>query len=594
MWGAIFAITSLSVPAHAAGKLAEKKRKSSSSSSSSSCKKYDYVIVGAGTAGAALAHKLSDNHKKSVFVITDGQNRNDDPEILASYSSPDLVSALYNIGSDPQYAESYNCKVIGPFQVFAYTEGTAWGGSSSHNYMVAVRGTPDIYNSWAAISGNPQWSYNSMLPLMKALEDYSPCGTFDPLQRGSNGPISITQNPPVLTDPLSNALATATTVGFIDDINNPNDISSTGHYNLGYTAVQAFATLGDPSCTPGVERAGIRSWSGKAFLDESTVTKDGKGVHGRKLTIASNAHANKVLFKGKKAIGVQYVVEKDGNQEVLEVYGKKIILCAGAINSPAILERSGIGDPAVLEPLGVDVLVANTNVGENLLNQYGSYIQVTVGTTDFANQAFWNLAQNPSKPAFDPVYVYPNDDTRRVQLDMLPFGPSFTQIATFVLEPQSVGNLHIVSRNPLVQPLINLNLFSDGSYLTHGTDANKLVTAANLIASGVGLGNMVAPPASVFSNPPGTDPANDGNLFATLISADWLVLADHIVATTRMGTSIANGVVDGDLNVFGVKNLKVADIGVLPVLPNGNTAYAAFLVGLRCATILGAEVPPAL
>ncbi len=616
LWGAFFALTTVATPAFAARKPAHKKigeRKhksrsscsSSSSSSSSSCssssstshgkKVYDYVIVGAGSAGCILARKLSDSKKKSVFVITDGINRNDDPLILATPSSPDYANALWSITNDPQYAETYDCKVFNPLQTTTYTEGTSWGGSSSHNYLVAVRGTPDIYDSWAITSGNAQWSYNNMLPLMLALENYNPCGSFDFSERGVAGPISITQNPSVLTDPLCDALNTATTVGFIDDYNDPTDVSSTGHLYLGYSAAQSFATLGDPSCTPGVERSGVRSWSALSFLDSSVVTKDGHGRHGRKLEIASNAHANKVLFKGKKAIGVQYAVEKDGNQEVLNVYGKQIILCAGALNSPAILERSGIGDPAVLGALGIDVLVANTNVGNNLINQYGGYVDVSIPTDNFANEAFWNLAENPAiVPAFDPVYDYPDDNTRRIQLILLPVAPSVTEIATFILEPQSIGNTHIVTRNPLVQPLLNLNLYSDGDYLTPGTDANKIMTAVNLIATGVGVNNMISPPGSLFSTPPGTDPASDAEIFSIMKSPDNLSPEDHIVATTRMGTSIADGVVDGNLNVFGVKNLMIADIGVLPMSPNGNTGYAAYMVGLRGATILGVPVPPAL
>ena len=156
LWGAFFALTTVATPAFAARKPAHKKigeRKhksrsscsSSSSSSSSSCssssstshgkKVYDYVIVGAGSAGCILARKLSDSKKKSVFVITDGINRNDNPLILATPSSPDYANALWSITNDPQYAETYDCKVFNPLQTTTYTEGTSWGGS-----YVDVRG----------------------------------------------------------------------------------------------------------------------------------------------------------------------------------------------------------------------------------------------------------------------------------------------------------------------------------------------------------------------------------------------------------------------------------------------------------------------
>ncbi len=624
MWGAVFAFTApLSAAAKVENKLhaqnrlnrtkiVEKKHKScsssstdsssssSSSSSSHSHKKprvWDYIIVGAGSAGSILARKLSDCKKKSVLVITDGVNRNNDPRVLATPSDPNLYDDLWVLTNDPQYSEAYDIRVFGPFQYTDYTEGTPWGGGSAHNYMVAVRGTPEIYDSWAAASNNSQWSYSNMLPLMQALETYNPCGAFDGAERGSSGPISITQNPSVLGDPLTNALNSATTVGFIDDYNDATAVSSTGHHYVGYSAVQTFATLGNPTCTPGIERSGIRSWSGREFLDSSVVSVDGHGKHGRKLYVSSNSHANKVLFHGDKAVGVQYVVEKDGNQTVHDVYGKEIILCAGALNSAAILERSGIGDPAVLGPLEIDILVPNVNVGNNLINQYGTTVVTGVPTENFANQAFWNLHENPSLPAFDPVYAYPDDDERRVQIDQLPFplvNPYAGICQTFVLEPQSVGSSHIVSRNPLVQPFVDLNMYSDGDWKTNGTDANKIITALNLIASGVGVNNMFQPPSYLFQNPPGINAAADENLFTYVTTPDALQIEDHIIATTRMGTSVADGVVDGDLNVFGVRHLKVADIGVLPVEPNGNTCYAAYMVGLRCATILGVDVPPAL
>ena len=330
--------------------------------------KYDYIIVGNGSAGSILARKLSDDLKTKVLVVEAGINQDNDPAVL-DFGQAAFFEDLWNITNDPYYAETYALEVIAPLQTTVYSEGRGWGGSSKHNYFVAVRGTPPIWDSWASISGNPAWSYNNMLPLMIALENYTPCmTTANASQRGVGGPISITQLTAVDLGPLSAAIAAGMAtggVGTITDYNDPTLSSSTGLLYMGVSPLQGFITSPSP-CVPGV-----RSFSSREFLTTDVVTPDGRGVGKRKLSIQSNCHVSRVIMDGTKAKGVEFVYGSKGNK-VGKAYGKKIILCAGAINTPAILMRSGIGDPAILGPLGIDVKIANPNVGANLQNQYGS------------------------------------------------------------------------------------------------------------------------------------------------------------------------------------------------------------------------------
>lgn len=548
---------------------------------------YDYIIVGNGTAGAVLARKLSDDKKAKILVLEAGANHSEDPNVLDA-SGVNLLSILTELTIDPKYAQTYGVAAVFPLQFITYSEGRGWGGSSAHNYLEAIRGSPWIYNGWATLSGSTQWSYNNLLPLMKAIETYTPDpGPPNTAQRGTSGPISITQTGTLAdleADTLAQDLAiTGTNNGFIEDINDPTAVSTTGHTGLGFAPYQMFAT---PGATLGT--VGHRSFSSNSFLPSSVVSSLGKATDGRLLRIESNASVSRVLFNGKKAIGVEFVYGTNENQ-VLQAYGKKIILCAGGINSAAILQRSGIGDANLLNSLGIDVLVDNPNVGANLINQYGAGATVAVGTT--VTPFLQGFVNGACATPFSAPFDYPDDNTRRIQFAAAAAGPSQSLVFAFILEPKSRGSVQIVSANPLIQPKVSLNCYSDGGVETQGTDANLVVDAYYLIANGVGSGNMISPPSGLFAQPPG-DVVQDATLLA--IAQNGIIATSHILGTTAMGTSIQNGVVDGNLQVFGVQNLMVADLGVAPVSPDGNTCFAVYVIGLNAARILGAPVPPAL
>jgi choline dehydrogenase len=398
---------------------------------------------------------------------------------------------------------------------------------------------------------------------MKALETYTPDGTvLNPQQRGTSGPLFITQTPPVFQDPLAQAIATATNTPLISDYNDPTE------GNIGVSAEQDFITPPPNS---------IRSFSINAFLPPSVVSKKGKGKHGRKLRIRSEAYVTRVIFKKKKAIGVEYILSKN-QEKVLTVYAKKkVILCAGSVSSPAILERSGIGDAKLLKSLGIPVLVDNSNVGDHLQNQYGVQAVIS-GTAPIPIMAF--IDESPFMPA---------DGERRFQIIAQNAGP-VTLMIGFLTEPKSVGSTHIVSKNPLIDPFINLNMYSDGPVTSKGTDAYLVVSFFKLlqiIAAEAGR-QVLSPPA--FDYPPPFGPApNDDRLLADAESLPFITPEDHIIGTTRMATSIKDGVVDGTLHVFGVKNLMVADNGVTPLSLDGNIAYGAYLVGIEAAKFIEAK-----
>lgn len=248
---------------------------------------------------------------------------------------------------------------------------------------------------------------------------------------------------------------------------------------------------------------------------------------------------------------------------------------AGAVNTPAILQRSGYGDAALLKSLGIDVVVNNPNVGANISDQYGAISIMTGSTVNPYLQGFINGAP-----------YLPNDQVRRLQTIGLNLPNGTIMFFGFILHPKSVGSVQIVSRNPFIYPNLNLNFYSDGPVTDPNSDAYAIVSFFKIMK------NIASASGNTLLFPPAADFESDEALLADAQSV--LQSAYHNVGSTRMGTSIANGVVDGNLRVFGVKNLMIADIGVLPTPPSGNTCYSAYLVGLEAAAILDVPTPPAL
>lgn len=579
LFGAMFTMTSL--PTHLlANPIAEKNNRHHSSSSSSSsssvsyesigsssssCSKkkkhhssyksneFDYIIVGNGTAGAVLARKLTNNKKNRVLVLEAGPNLSKDPQVL----NPVVFTNLYDLTFNPKFVETYPNPLpfsAGLLQTVTYSEARMWGGGSAHNYLLAVHGTPDLYNSWAAVSGNPRWTYNNLLPTIRAVETYTPNGTVaNPIERGSHGPIFVTQRAPINTSPLAIAMSSVTNAPQVTDYNDPT---------LGNTGVSSYQEFITPP--PNSQR----SFSISGYLPDSVVTPEGKGLHGRRLRISSDTTVNRILFKDKRAIGVECVLNGTVEKVKRAYAKKKVIVCAGGIHTPSLLQRSGIGDATLLNSLDIPVIVNNPNVGANLSNQYGA-VTVLSGTEPENIQA--NINCSP---------YYPNDDVRRIQYLTNP-GVGAILGYGFITTPQSRGFVSIVSKNPFIHPKVDLNMYSDGPVNVPGTDAYTIVSYLKILQA-----IATAEGESVFLPTP-DDYTNDDTLLAFAMGTPNIIITSHITGTCRMATSAADGVVDGNLNVFGVDDLMVVDLSVAPVQPDGNTCYPVYVIANEAAHILG-------
>ncbi len=555
---------------------------SSHSSSSSHEESWDYVIVGCGTAGSTLAAKLSDpdchgKYRNSVLVLESGENLTNSPLVLVN----NILSAIGNVGNPLLSSVDLTYYLEGDtFDTFAYTEGRTWGGSSAHNYLAAVRGVPSVYDQWAAISGDSRWSYNQLLNnVMIPMEHYTPNATVaDPSQRGFKGPLFITQAPPLDSDTFMQAVSTATGAPLTSDYNDPvfGDVS--------VSALQQYVT--PPFLGPNSHR----SFSANAYLTgdpqvgtPAIVDANGNGLHGRKLKIVSNATADKVVFsKRKKAIGVNYILSNARNEVRFVKAKREVILCAGAFEDAAILQRSGIGNQALLNSLNIPVIYANSNVGANMQNHIGQLGVIGDATTTIQlpnyGVAFYGFAPDTSKREYQTLVInsvlfFPAGIRQALGIT------SGITLSGVNVVPNSTGSVAIVSRDPFIQPLISFDAYSDGGPTDAGSDANKAVLFYELlkdIASEAG-GVVLFPPQADYD-------AGPGALFADALNT--IEVNNHASGTCRMSETPVTGVVDGELNVFGVKNLRVASNSVVPVINTGNTSYTADVIGREAARII--------
>lgn len=527
---------------------------------------YDYIIVGGGAAGCIEARKLSDNFDKSVLLIEAGSNHITDPVIL----DPNWQAHGSDLMINPKYSITYPV-AVGPLTNTVYSEGRSLGGGGAHHFLFAYRGNPRTYNAWQTVTGNSLWSYSgNILNLMKALETYTPNGTVaNYAQRGSDGPISLLQNPPLVTVPgdFFSSLSTQTLTPFVTDYNDP----TLGE--IGISAVQQFITPLPNS---------RRSFSGYDYLAE-VIDSNGHGLGGRKLTVLTEAQVLKINFNDAlRAKSVSYAItESNGLEKIKKAdLNKKgvLILAAGSVQTPALLLRSGVGPNAQLNAAGVPVLVDSPHVGQNLQCHYGTSLVMTSPAIPLAFE---------TQILLDGYPYMPNDGVRRVQAISFDGGP-VTILAPNVLNPKSRGSVTIVSSNPLTPPIVDVNLFTDGSYSTPGTDAFMQVSFFKIMQTAATASGSVV----LFPTP--ADYASDASLFAAATNLSFLTIQSHIVGTARMGNSIANGVVDGNLNVFGLKNVKIGDNSVQPECVDGNPCFAAYIIALALCQTLGVPVPPAL
>ncbi|MCC8434574.1 GMC family oxidoreductase [Brevibacillus sp. M2.1A] len=557
-------------------------------SSSPASEKYDYIVIGAGTAGGVIAKELTDDKKTSVLVLEAGTNM---PNPSAS------LEAAVNMADDNKLSFIAVSKIeqaIG--RQLPLWSGRVIGGSSEHNFMYAVRGSRQLYDQWAKLVGD-QWGYDHLRSLFKKNETYTG-DTQSPKERGKKGPIFVRQQL-IPNSGLIQTLAEATSqvlgIPIVEDYN--TGIRDCTFYQSQYIQQE-------------VDGKFIRSSTRAGYLNNQIVTQgnefqpDEFGIGGRKLVIFGKTTVNKILFASKKnvqtAVGVEFV--RNGVTQI--AYAKKGIIVSAGTYSSVILQRSGIGRTTDLAQAGIATLVESPNVGHNLQSQYSIGMGIEVKT----DRLLPVFAADPDQPVALGAFKKENGPSRRLQILGLPvpffipvqdvlingwqFVPTkesnIMSIGLADLNPKSKGTITVAHSDPEAYPSIRFNVFENPDDLNFLVDQYiemfKVITKARELDP-EGIYKVVYPPEPLSQVP---DEAEKRSLLAAYVRASCSIFA-HYGGQCRMGKSISEGVVDRYLNVFGTKNLKVADLSISPILPDGNTSTAAQMIGLNAARIIREE-----
>jgi choline dehydrogenase len=533
---------------------------------------YDFIVVGSGSAGSVVAERLSANGRFSVLVLeAGGTDRRFFVQMPLGYGKTFFDPAVnWNYKAEPDPGLAGNAD--------HWPRGKLLGGSSSINAMVWIRGQREDFDDWSD-AGNPGWGFDDLLPVFKAIED-NQAGAD--VWRGRDGPLHVTDCSTSVHPLTRRYLKAAQEAGLPF---NP-DFNGAGQEGVGVYQIST--------------KNGRRMSAARAFLRPAM--KRGN------VRVETGALATRILFQGNSAVGIEY--EQNGRSQSVRA-AREVIVSGGSVNSPQLLQLSGIGPADLLKSLGIEVLVGNDNVGANLQDHVG--INYTFkGKEPTLNQVlrpWWgkllvgmqylllrsgplSLSMNNAGGFFrtDPALSRPN-----MQLYFQAFStvipkagerpiltpdpwPGFS-IGLSNCRPTSRGSIMIRSNNPRDYPKIVPNALSTE------TDVAEMLTAVKFLRRIAAMPSMAE--IIVEEVLPGPSIISDADLIQDFRRRSGTVY--HPVSTCRMGPDPATSVVDAKLKVHGIDGLRVIDASIFPNNVSGNTNAASIMTGARGAELVLAD-----
>lgn len=524
----------------------------------------DYVVVGGGSAGAAVVQRLAEAGHSVLLLEAGPPDRNPWIHVPMGFAKTFLDPRVnWKYVSDPE-------PNVGGRKIY-WPRGKVLGGSSAINGMVYIRGVPSDYDRWRQM-GNEGWSFADCLPHFRRLEAH-PLG--DTELHGADGPVGVSATS--YRTELSEAfIAAAVEAGLPrnDDFNGARQ-EGVGYYHL-------------------TVRRGARASTARAYLAPA---RRQAGCR-----IVTDALVERVEFEGARAVAVRY---RRGGQGGLARARREIVLCAGAIGSPQILQLSGVGPGSLLRGHGIEVVRDLPGVGENLIDHWGvravfrctkpvtlnDRLGTPLGRVRAALE--WAIARRGPltiSPGHVGVFArtQPESEDPDVQIHCYPFStdridrgpdpfPGFTVLMN-QSRPESRGRLAIKSADPAVAPSMFAN------YLASERDRRTAVAGLRLIRRIVRGAPMRPWVAEERIPRPALESDEELLAYAREIGQS----AYHPVGTCRMGRD-ANAVVDPRLRVHGVDGLRVADAAIMPELVSGNTNAACMMIGEKAADMILAD-----
>ncbi len=524
---------------------------------------FDYIVVGAGSAGAVVANRLSADPRNKVLLLEAGPASHPWSRVPVGFAKLIANPAANWLYSAEPEANTNGRRVPVP-------RGRLLGGSSAINGLAFVRGQAQDFDTWAQM-GNQGWSYENVLPFFKRMESWE---GGDDRYRGHDGPLKITNPPPA--DPFC-----ATVIKAAAEVGIAHNPDYNGARQDGIAMSQATIS------------SGRRMSTAQCYL---TPIRKRANLH-----IETGALGEGLLFEGKRCVGVRYSV--GGNRREARA-SREVIVSGGSINSPQLLELSGIGQPERLKALGIEVRHALPGVGENLRDHYAPRTRWTVGAKGityndtargvglvgqalryaFTGKGLLGMVAAPLR-----AFVRSREGLEAPDL-LLGWVPMFTEAGptgpriaresgvtcyAHPMRPESKGHIHITSADPGKPPAINFNFLSaeiDGELTVRAVRIARAIMTASAMA-----------PLQIKEAAPGADKTADNEIL------DWVKKSAettyHPVGTCKMGND-AMAVVDPELRVHGIGGLRVADASIMPTLTSGNTNAPSIMIGEKAADMV--------